>query len=69
MRAIGSAIFFFIAVFIIARLVGYSANESTGCGGIGAGVGFVWSTVAMIVYEGIQHRKRQKKLKKLLKED
>lgn len=69
MKAFSSAIILFIIVFIIARLVGYTASESLGCGGIGGGVGFVWAIVGTIIYEWIQYRKRRKVLKKFFGND
>ncbi len=68
MQPFRNAIVLFIIVFIIARLVGYTASESAGCGGIGGGIGFVWAIVGTLIYEWSQHRKRNKELKKLLEE-
>ena len=68
MKPFSNALFLFVIVFIIARLVGYTASESVGCGGIGGGIGFVWAIVGTFIYEWLQYRKRNKELKKRLEE-
>jgi len=59
----------FIVVFVFARLIGVSPDDSAGYGVAGAVIIFVLEVILRIIYESVMYRKRQRKLKKLLRED
>jgi len=68
MKAIGAAIGWFISIFVIARLFGYSPGDAAGCGGIGAGVSFIVVILATVLLEWVRSRKIKRNLKKFMED-